>query len=123
MVMTEYICIYIYKASRRKIESKNISLAIILCYFQASIINSVSISNDCLSSIFIFSGGGDLYDHFLVDFIYLPWFFHFILFLICLSACLSRHVRLFKSFEFGNGSRLSDENLVILEFKYLQNKK
>ena len=25
--------------------------------------------------------------------------------------------RLFKSFEFGNGSRISDENLVILEFK------
>ena len=24
---------------------------------------------------------------------------------------------------FGNGSRISDENLVILEFKYLQNKK
>ena len=31
--------------------------------------------------------------------------------------------RLFKSFEFGNGSRMSDENLVMLEFKYLQNKK
>ena len=31
--------------------------------------------------------------------------------------------RLFKSFEFGNGSRISDENLVILEFKYLQYKK
>ena len=31
--------------------------------------------------------------------------------------------QLFKSFEFGNGSRISDENLVILEFKYLQNKK
>ena len=31
--------------------------------------------------------------------------------------------RLFKSFKFGNGSRMSDENLVILEFKYLQNKK
>ena len=30
---------------------------------------------------------------------------------------------LFKSFEFGKGSRISDENLVILEFKYLQNKK
>ena len=30
---------------------------------------------------------------------------------------------LFKSFEFGNGSRISDENLVILKFKYLQNKK
>ena len=30
---------------------------------------------------------------------------------------------LFKSFEFGNGSRMSDKNLVILEFKYLQNKK
>ena len=31
--------------------------------------------------------------------------------------------RLFKSFEFGNGSRISDEKLVLLEFKYLQNKK
>ena len=31
--------------------------------------------------------------------------------------------QLFKSFEFGNRSRMSDENLVILEFKYLQNKK
>ena len=31
--------------------------------------------------------------------------------------------RLFKSFEFGKGSRMSDKNLVILEFKYLQNKK
>ena len=31
--------------------------------------------------------------------------------------------RLFKSFEFGNGSRISGENLVVLEFKYLQNKK
>ena len=31
--------------------------------------------------------------------------------------------RLFKSFEFGNGSRMSDKNLVMLEFKYLQNKK
>ena len=30
---------------------------------------------------------------------------------------------LFKSFEFGNGSRMSDKNHVILEFKYLQNKK
>ena len=28
-----------------------------------------------------------------------------------------------QSFEFGNGSRMSDKNLVILEFKYLQNKK
>ena len=31
--------------------------------------------------------------------------------------------RLLKSFEFGNGGKMSDENLVILEFKYLQNKK
>ena len=31
--------------------------------------------------------------------------------------------RLFKSFEFGNGNTMSDENLAILEFKYLQNKK
>ena len=39
---------------------------------------------------------------------------------------ISRNVEksgLLKSFEFGNGSRMSDENLVILEFKYLQNKK
>ena len=27
--------------------------------------------------------------------------------------------QLFKSFEFGNGSGMSDEKLVILEFKYL----
>ena len=33
------------------------------------------------------------------------------------------NTRLFKSFKFGNGSRMSDEKLVILEFKYLQNKK
>ena len=31
--------------------------------------------------------------------------------------------RLFISFEFGNGSRMSDKNLLMLEFKYLQNKK
>ena len=31
--------------------------------------------------------------------------------------------QLFKLFEFGNGSRMSDKNLLILEFKYLQNKK
>ena len=31
--------------------------------------------------------------------------------------------RLFKSLEFGNGSRMPDEKLVILKFKYLQNKK
>ena len=31
--------------------------------------------------------------------------------------------QLFKSFKFGNGSIMSDENLVTLEFKYLQNKK
>ena len=34
-----------------------------------------------------------------------------------------RMTRLLKSFEFGNGSRMSGENLAILEFKYLQNKK
>ena len=40
-------------------------------------------------------------------------------------SCLKNfyQARLFKSFEFGNGSRISDEDLVILEFKYLQNKK
>ena len=31
--------------------------------------------------------------------------------------------RLFQSFKFGNGSKMSDENHVILEFKYLKNKK
>ena len=30
---------------------------------------------------------------------------------------------LFKSIKFGSGSRISDEKRVILEFKYLQNKK
>ena len=30
--------------------------------------------------------------------------------------------QLFKSLEFGNGSRMSDENPVVLESKYLQNK-
>ena len=30
--------------------------------------------------------------------------------------------RLFKSFEFGNGSRMFDENLVVLEFRYIHNK-
>ena len=29
---------------------------------------------------------------------------------------------LFKSFEFGNGSRISDKKLIMFEFKYLQNK-
>ena len=32
-------------------------------------------------------------------------------------------VRLWLSFEFGNGSGMPDKNLIILEFKYLQNKK
>ena len=32
------------------------------------------------------------------------------------------NLHLFSSFEFGNGSRMSDEKLAILEFKY-QNKK
>ena len=47
----------------------------------------------------------------------------------CISGCrklCSRKKpvsRLFKSFVFGNGSRMSNENLIILEFKYLQNKK
>ena len=30
---------------------------------------------------------------------------------------------LFRSFEFENGSRMSDKKLVIFEFKYFQNKK
>ena len=37
--------------------------------------------------------------------------------------CYHLTKRLFKSFEFGNGSIIPDEDLVILEFKYLQNKK
>ena len=50
--------------------------------------------------------------------------------IVCLPTvhnyCLKASMQcswLFKSFKFGNGSRMSDENLVILEFKYLQNKK
>ena len=31
--------------------------------------------------------------------------------------------RLFKSFEFGSASKMSDEKLTLLEFKYLQNKR
>ena len=31
--------------------------------------------------------------------------------------------QLFKPFKFGNGNRISDKKLAILEFKYLQNKK
>ena len=44
----------------------------------------MSINNDFLSSIFMFSGRGDLYDHFLVDIIYLvfPLYFIFNLYLI-----------------------------------------
>ena len=46
------------------------------------------------------------------------------IYMIFLLLLLAGHPsQLFKSFEFGNGSRISDENLVILEFKYLQNKK
>ena len=36
---------------------------------------------------------------------------------------VTNNPRLFQSFKFGNGKRMSDENLVILEFKYFQNKK
>ena len=43
--------------------------------------------------------------------------------LLMLRTYFDTSSRLFKSFEFGNGSRMSDESLVILEFKYLQNKK
>ena len=35
----------------------------------------------------------------------------------------TQSTRLFKLFRFGNGRRMSDKKLVILEFKYLQNKK
>ena len=37
--------------------------------------------------------------------------------------CRLQDPRLFKSLEFGNGSRMSDKKLTILEFKYLLNKK
>ena len=37
--------------------------------------------------------------------------------------CWYLYTRLFKSVEFGNGSRISNKKFVILEFKYLQNKK
>ena len=43
--------------------------------------------------------------------------------LMHLSGVPSDGTQLFKSFEFGNESRISDENLVILEFKYLRKKK
>ena len=36
---------------------------------------------------------------------------------------VTNNPQLFQSFKFGNGKRMSDENLVILEFKYFQNKK
>ena len=39
------------------------------------------------------------------------------------SPYMIEWTRLFKLFEFGNGSTMSDENFVILEFKYLQNNK
>ena len=42
---------------------------------------------------------------------------------MAVSLLFSQHSWLFKSFEFGNGSRMSDANLAILEFKYLQKKK
>ena len=37
--------------------------------------------------------------------------------------CRLQDPRLFKSLEFGNGRRMSDKKLTILEFKYLLNKK
>ena len=43
--------------------------------------------------------------------------------IFCRREIWSFITRLFKSFEFGNGSRMSEENLVTLEFKYLQNEK
>ena len=39
------------------------------------------------------------------------------------TMCGHENTQLFKSFEFGNGSRMSDKKLTILEFKYLLNKK
>ena len=44
--------------------------------------------------------------------------------LLASSQCFSQKAPwLFESFRFGNRSRMSDKNLVILEVKYLQNKK
>ena len=36
---------------------------------------------------------------------------------------IAHQARLFKSFKIENGSRISDKKLVILEFKYIQDKK
>ena len=52
-----------------------------------------------------------------------PSNFNFLEFPLLVWSCPNSSSRLFKSFEFGNGSRMSDKKLVILEFKYLQNKK
>ena len=41
----------------------------------------------------------------------------------CKARYVGVHPRLLKSFEFENGSRMSEKNLVMLEFKYLQTKK
>ena len=41
----------------------------------------------------------------------------------CVALFSFHCVWLFKSFEFGKRSRISDKNLVILEFKYFQNQK
>ena len=46
--------------------------------------------------------------------------------LFCIQYCQKYFDNLpwlFKPFKFGNGSRVSDKKLIILEFKYLQNKK
>ena len=42
---------------------------------------------------------------------------------VAIAIFLTDCAWLFKLFEFENGSRMSNENLVILEFEYLQNKK
>ena len=52
-----------------------------------------------------------------------PSNFNFLEFPLLVWSCPNSSSRLFKSFEFRNGSRMSDKKLVILEFKYLQNKK
>ena len=46
--------------------------------------------------------------------------------LFCIQYCqkyFDNLTWLFKPFKFGNGSRMSDKKLIILGFKYLQNKK
>ena len=58
----------------------------------------------------------------------IPFYFELMIWEARIKFCLvnAQHIyfpRLFKSFEFGDGSSMSDAKIVLLEFKYLQNKK